>query len=49
MQLGREATSHHDIDRLGVASTADESVYRPVAISPPAAQVNLSGRRCRTQ
>jgi prevent-host-death family protein len=36
MQLGRKATSHHDIDRLGVASTADESVYRPVATSPPA-------------
>ena len=36
MQLGRKATSHHDIDRLGVASTADESVYRSVAISPPA-------------
>lgn len=31
MQLGRKATSHHDIDRLGVTSTADESVYRPVA------------------
>lgn len=36
MRLGRKATSHHDIDRLGVASTADESVYRPVATSPPA-------------
>jgi len=36
MQLGRKATSHHDIDRLGVAGTADESVYRPVATSPPA-------------
>lgn len=36
MQPGRKATSHHDIDRLGVASTADESVYRPVATSPPA-------------
>ena len=31
MQLGRNATSHHDIDRLGITSTADESVYRPVA------------------
>lgn len=29
MELGRKATSHHDIDRLGVASTADESVYWP--------------------
>lgn len=28
MQLGRKVTSHHDIDRFGVASTADESVYR---------------------
>jgi hypothetical protein len=28
MQLGRKATSHHDIDRLGVASTADGSVFR---------------------
>ena len=31
MQFARTATSHHDIDRLGVASTADETVYRPVA------------------
>ena len=31
MQLGRKATSHHDIDRLGITSTADESVYRPFA------------------
>lgn len=26
MRLGRKATSHHDIDRPDVASTADESV-----------------------
>jgi len=36
MQLGRKATSQHDIDRLGVANAADESVYRPVATSPSA-------------
>lgn len=49
MQLGRKVTSHHDIDRFGVASTADESVYRPLPPRLRLAQVNLSRRRCRTQ
>jgi hypothetical protein len=33
MPLGGKATSRHDINRLGVAGTGDESVYRPVATS----------------
>lgn len=49
MQLGQKVTSHHDIDRFGVASTADESVYRPLPPRLRLAQVNLSRRRCRTQ
>lgn len=36
MRLGRKATSHHDIDRLGVANAADESVHPRVGTSPPA-------------
>ena len=49
MQLGRKATSHHDIDRLGVASTATNRCIGPLPPHLRLAQVNLSGRRCRTQ